>query len=407
MKPNFIIAVTGQSNSQGNGGHYEISRTEDQPHERVMGWNARDNKWVIATLTDESLGTSDHRIPGSQSFAFHFAKQIAKNDPTKVVGIVNYGIGGQPIKRWTKIPSQGLFRLVPNGWKKDTTVFSLKACNDRILCLDPLKQYHASRPVNINYGWEAFSILDANTKKPIPIHELRQGKVLIKSAFHNTFVSIGSNGIVSPSSVETDECIVDTEIVNTGYTKMYAFKGKNGYLCLNSLVHVDGPMIGVDINATSLVGISPEEEQTDTPHGDIYNVHVDRIKKALYEANLRKIDCICWHQGEADFACFGTYYENAICQTIEQYRSESFCNDDTMFIVGNTSKVPDSNVDWWRERNTQLSKLNVDYMLNTACVDTVGVDYNIIDKIHFSSEGHRQLGNLYCEKYLKMKKLIL
>ena len=30
MKPNFIIAVTGQSNSQGVGGYYDISKSEDQ-----------------------------------------------------------------------------------------------------------------------------------------------------------------------------------------------------------------------------------------------------------------------------------------------------------------------------------------------------------------------------------------
>lgn len=406
MKPNFIIAVTGQSNSQGHGGHYEIGKTEDQPHERVMGWNAREKKWVVATLTDESLGTVDHRIPGSQSFAFHFAKQIAKNDPTKIVGIVNYGIGGQPIKRWTKVPSQAFFRIIPNGWKSDQTVLSLKACNDRIICLDQLKQYHASRPVNINYGWEAFSIVDAVTKKTFTLENVPEGKALIKSAFHNSYISIGQGGIVSPSVVETDECIFDVEMVRTGYTRMYAFKGKNGYLCLNSLGHVDGPMLGVDVNATCLVGVSAENEETDTPHGDIYAVHAQRIKESLKEAKLRKIDCICWHQGEADFACYGTYYENAICQTIDQYRKENFCNNDTVFIVGNTSKVPDSDVDWWKVRNTQLSKLNVDYMVNTACVDTVGVDYNILDKIHFSSEGHRQLGNLYCEKFLKMKKLI-
>ena len=62
MKPNFIIAVTGQSNSQGHGGYFEIDKTEDQPHERVMGWNATENKWSIASMIDESLGTVDHKF---------------------------------------------------------------------------------------------------------------------------------------------------------------------------------------------------------------------------------------------------------------------------------------------------------------------------------------------------------
>lgn len=399
MKPNFIIAVTGQSNSQGFGGHYEVSKTEDQPHERVMGWNATENKWTVASLLDESLGTSDHRTPGSQSFAFHFAKQIAKNDPTKVVGIVNYGIGSQPIRRWTKIPSQGFFRVVPNGWKSDPTVFSIKACNDRVLCLDPLMNFHASRPVNINYGWEAFSIIDPVTKQKYTMDNIKSGRCVVQSAFHKKYIKMDANGVVTASDQENEETIFDIEVVQTGYTKMFAFKGKYGYLCLNSVHHVDGMMIGVDAYSVSLVGVLPEFD-----HGDIYAVHTERIRNALSSAGLVKIDCICWHQGEADFACFGTYYENAICQTIEQYRHEPFCNDDTMFIVGNTSKVQDSDVDWWNVRNTQLSKLNVDYMANTACVDTVGVDYNLQDKIHFSSAGHRQLGNLYCEKYINMKR---
>jgi hypothetical protein len=397
MKPNCIIAVTGQSNSQGYGGMYDVSKTEDQPHERVMGWNAKTKEWKTANLFDETLGTYDHKIQGCQSFAFHFAKQLAKNDPTKIVGVVNYGIGGQNIKRWTQIPSQCFFRCVPNSWKQEKTVMSIKGCNDRILCNDGENSYHFSRPVNINYAWEAFTMSSIETNEAIEIDEINDMEVVIHSPLHNIYISLGSNREVKSSKIQTEETIFSIETIKTGYTYMHAFKGKHGYLCMNSIEHVDGGMFGMDVESVKLTGILSDE------FGDIYNTHVQRIKDCLQDANLKKIDCICWHQGESDFNCLGTYYEHAIGLTIEQYRNETFCNHDTIFIVGNTSKE-NGEEDWWDTRNIQLSKLNVDNLLNTACVDTTGVDFNQNDKIHFSSKGHRQLGGLYCEKYLQMKK---
>lgn len=398
MKPNFIIAVTGQSNSQGFGGRYEIGKTEDQPHERVMGWDANRKEWLIANMMDESLGTADHKYIGTQSFAFHFAKQVAKNDESKIVGVVNYGLGGQPIKRWTTVPANAMFRFVKNKYIDSDVVFSFKACNDRVLCLEDTGSFHVSRPVNVTFGWEAFSIIDAVTKEKQLMDGLKEKNVFIQNVFHNKYIKMDQNGAVTTSEMETDECVFAVEVVKTGYTKMFAFKGKYGhYMTLRTTTHVDGNMIGVDIDSVGLVGVNPAD------FGDIYAIHKRRIAESVKDAGQKKIDCVCWHQGEADYTVLGTYYENALSQVIEQYRSESFCNHDTVFIVGTTSKVVDNESDWWNVRNTQLSKLNADAMENTACVDTIGLETNILDKIHFTSEGHRQLGILYMEKYLELK----
>ena len=99
-EPNFIIALTGQSNSQGLGGEYEDAKTADQPHQRIVGWNSNKNKWEIADLRDESLGTVDHKPKGSQSLAFHFAKRLVNMFPDIVVGIINYGLSGMQISLW-------------------------------------------------------------------------------------------------------------------------------------------------------------------------------------------------------------------------------------------------------------------------------------------------------------------
>lgn len=401
MKPNFIIAVTGQSNSQGVGGVYECSKTEDQPHERVLGWNARSNTWTTAAMYDESLGTEDHKYIGTQSFAFHFAKQVAKNDPSKIVGIINYGIGGQPIKRWNKIPSQCLFTFCNNNWDLNNNVLCIKSCNDKILCMEnePDCSIHFTRPVNINYGWEAFSVIDIDTNEALSIENLKTTvkTVSIKNVFHDKYINVVDNKIDVNEICTT---MYEIEHINYGYNTLTAFKvkGTNSFLGISDFKYIQGNFFGYSKEHTKLSVFSNND------YNDIYITHVARIKEALIDANLKYIDCLCWHQGEADYDAYGTYYEYSLYQTIMQYRSENFCNCDTPFIVGNTCQILQSEDDIWASKNKQLFKLNIDNLDNTACVNTVGVDYNLNDPIHFSSEGHRQLGYLYCEKYFNMKK---
>ena len=48
--PNFIIALTGQSNSQGYRTSYDPNNAKDQPNSRIFGWNPSIEQWQIADL---------------------------------------------------------------------------------------------------------------------------------------------------------------------------------------------------------------------------------------------------------------------------------------------------------------------------------------------------------------------
>ena len=102
MYPTFIIANTGQSNSQGFGGIYLDNNPDDQPDKRILGWNPVSNNWEIADLRSESLGYKEYRSLNNQLFVFHTAKAYVKENPNEIVGIINYGIGGQTIALWVK-----------------------------------------------------------------------------------------------------------------------------------------------------------------------------------------------------------------------------------------------------------------------------------------------------------------
>lgn len=97
-KPNFLILLTGQSNSLGWGGSSDKTNENDKQHERISGWNISTSTWDIADLDDNSLGM---KPIGNQCLAFHFAKCIVKIHKNAHVGIIVVGEGGQSINRWT------------------------------------------------------------------------------------------------------------------------------------------------------------------------------------------------------------------------------------------------------------------------------------------------------------------
>lgn len=101
-KPNFIIALTGQSNSQGWNSFYDENNINDKKDERIFGWNATTSKWENADMLTESLGQFFYRQKGWQSLAFHFAKCLVEGYPNIRPGIINLGVGGQSISRWVK-----------------------------------------------------------------------------------------------------------------------------------------------------------------------------------------------------------------------------------------------------------------------------------------------------------------
>ena len=101
--PNFIIALTGQSNSQGITTKYDPNNPNDQPNDRIFGWNPALEKWQIADLNTESLGWNYHTFKqlGTQCSAFHFAKRLIEGYPNIRPGIINVGVSGASIVYWT------------------------------------------------------------------------------------------------------------------------------------------------------------------------------------------------------------------------------------------------------------------------------------------------------------------
>ena len=102
--PNFIIGLSGQSNSQGIGTSYDPGNPDDQPDPRIFGWNPTVQDWQIADLNTESLGWNyqTFKPSGSQCLAFHFAKRLVESNPNIRPGIINFGVSGTSIAFWAK-----------------------------------------------------------------------------------------------------------------------------------------------------------------------------------------------------------------------------------------------------------------------------------------------------------------
>lgn len=101
--PNFIIALTGQSNSQGYRTSYDPNNAKDQPNSRIFGWNPSIEQWQIADLRTESLGWNyeTFKQAGTQCSAFHFARRLIETYPNIRPGIINVGTSGATIAFWT------------------------------------------------------------------------------------------------------------------------------------------------------------------------------------------------------------------------------------------------------------------------------------------------------------------
>lgn len=85
--PDFILLLTGQSNSQGWGGVFESNSLEDSINENILNWNCYRNVWEVSSL-ERTIGSKPSQY---QCFAFHFAKQWLKDNDRLKIGIINYG----------------------------------------------------------------------------------------------------------------------------------------------------------------------------------------------------------------------------------------------------------------------------------------------------------------------------
>ena len=97
----MILAITGQSNSQGAGAYYDFDNSADQIDDRIFGWNTVNHQWEVADLRTESTGAVWYgKVLRWQSPAFHFAKCYIKEHENAKIGIINVGLGGNSISRW-------------------------------------------------------------------------------------------------------------------------------------------------------------------------------------------------------------------------------------------------------------------------------------------------------------------
>jgi hypothetical protein len=278
--PNFIIGLSGQSNSQGLGSKYDPLNPDDQTDSRIFGWNPTLKTWQIADLNTESLGFNYDTFKqlGTQSLAFHFAKRLVEAYPNIRPGIINFGMSGATIAFWAK-------------WK-------------------------------IGDKW-----YDINEKK-----------------------------------------------------------------------------------VSYYQGINFFPDKNTRPTGYLYNCHIMNIDMALQKLNPinRKVNVICWHQGEADPDPSGYLYDSlnlVISQYYRDLKKKGYIDDSNFgFIAGSTtgsfSLLNPNNMNV----NAQLEILNHDSKNFTKLVDATDLERNpdtpsYRDYFHFSSESQRRLGRRYFNAY--------
>ncbi len=120
-----------------------------------------------------------------------------------------------------------------------------------------------------------------------------------------------------------------------------------------------------------------------------YSAVEEKVKRALNALpHKTRIDAVLWHQGETDY--YDTsYYGSKLQQLIEQFRSESWVQNNAPFICGETFNSP---------VNARLKALNTDSDPQTACASASGLE-SVGDDLHFSAASLRTLGARYAAKY--------
>lgn len=90
--PEFVLAVSGQSNSQGHDSHADPNDPRDWKDSRII---QEDGETV-----DLFAGNMGTHFANTNIFCFQAAKQLVAAYPDATVQLLNNGIGGQRIARW-------------------------------------------------------------------------------------------------------------------------------------------------------------------------------------------------------------------------------------------------------------------------------------------------------------------
>ena len=124
-EPNIIIICSGQSNSGGWGSTYNPKLDIDQPNENILSYNIDEKKWVLADLTNNSLGSiNQNRLNNQNSIAFQYAKHLVQNNPLIKVGLICLSYANRPIGNWITYNKEDIYykenqRLINSIPKKE------------------------------------------------------------------------------------------------------------------------------------------------------------------------------------------------------------------------------------------------------------------------------------------------
>jgi hypothetical protein len=100
-EPNFIILTSGQSNAGGWTTIYDQNVEIDQPNSNIKAYDINKKSWVLANLDNGSLGSYEQcRKPNQNLFAFQYAQNLIKNNPSIKPGIICVTCGAKPISNW-------------------------------------------------------------------------------------------------------------------------------------------------------------------------------------------------------------------------------------------------------------------------------------------------------------------
>tara|TARA_B100001094_G_scaffold271714_1_gene277140 strand:- start:232 stop:2727 length:2496 start_codon:yes stop_codon:yes gene_type:complete len=132
---------------------------------------------------------------------------------------------------------------------------------------------------------------------------------------------------------------------------------------------------------------------------DLYEESCDAVREALEITGKQKLDLILWHQGEADWNETHTYYDCRINSVINQYRNEEFGSTELPFICGELLK----NNSFASKQNEVLVKFNNNTDPYSRCAFTKNFSHSSEDFIHFSSQGHRDMGLAYYDQFKMIK----
>jgi hypothetical protein len=125
-EPDIIIIGSGQSNSGSWGTTYNPKLEIDQPNENILSYHIDKKKWVLADLSNESLGSlKQNRFKNQNSLCFQFAQNLVKNNPNIKVGLICIAHSNRSISHWVKYQENSIYytenqRLINANPKKET-----------------------------------------------------------------------------------------------------------------------------------------------------------------------------------------------------------------------------------------------------------------------------------------------